>query len=207
MKRNAATFSPLTLKENIRNHFHPYEILGLILLVPGSQFLSSILTAMISLVFPSWIDDYMKLIENAGLSGDISIFMMIYSVILAPISEELIFRGVTLSVAKKAFPFWIANVIQALLFGLFHLNPLQGCYTFILGLILGYICEKGSIYHVIFFHFLFNLWGTTASQWLLVEDTLIQGLIIILGTVIGLVYGFRFFHKGNCIKKEALGDS
>ncbi len=188
---------------NIKETFHRYEILGLALLVPGAQFSTSIITSIIALGFPNWLADYEELIENAGLTGDIPLLMMIYSVLLAPISEELLFRGVTLSIAKKAFPFWIANIIQALLFGLFHMNPLQGCYTFILGLVLGYICEKGgSIYHVIFFHFLFNLWGTTASDWLLVENVLVQGLIIISGTIIGLFGGFYFFHKGIRSKKE-----
>lgn len=185
-------------KLNIKKDFHGFEILGIILLVPGTQFMSSIVTGMISMAFPSWLEDYMELIENAGLSGEVSLLMMIYSVCLAPISEELIFRGVTLRIARRAFPFWIANFIQALLFGIFHMNPLQGCYTFILGLFMGYICEKGgTLYHAIFFHFLFNLWGTTASEWLLVGDETTQGLIIIVGTIVGLSGGFYFFHKGN----------
>jgi len=185
-------------KLNIKKDFHGFEILGIILLVPGTQFMSSIVTGMISMAFPSWLEDYMELMENAGLSGEVSLLMMIYSVCLAPISEELIFRGVTLRIARRAFPFWIANFIQALLFGIFHMNPLQGCYTFILGLFMGYICEKGgTLYHAIFFHFLFNLWGTTASEWLLVGDETTQGLIIIVGTIVGLSGGFYFFHKGN----------
>ena len=185
-------------KLNIKKDFHIFEILGIVLLVPGTQFMSSIVTGMISMAFPSWLEDYMELMENAGLSGEVSLLMMIYSVCLAPISEELIFRGVTLRIARRAFPFWIANFIQALLFGIFHMNPLQGCYTFILGLFMGYICEKGgTLYHAIFFHFLFNLWGTTASEWLLVGDEMTQGIIIMVGTIIGLSGGFYFFHKGN----------
>lgn len=188
-------------KLNIKKDFHLYEVLGIILLVPGTQFMSSILMGMVSMVFPSWLEDYMNLIENAGLSGDVSLLMMIYSVCLAPISEELIFRGVTYRIARRAFPFWIANIIQALLFGIFHMNPLQGCYTFILGLFMGYICEKGgSLYHSIFFHFLFNLWGTTASEWLLVGDEMTQSLIIMIGTIVGLSGGLYFFHKGNQLK-------
>lgn len=185
-------------KVDIKKTFHPYEILGIILLIPGTQFMSSIVTSIISMAFPSWLEDYLELMETSGLSGDIPLLMMIYSVLLAPISEELIFRGVTYRVARRAFPFWIANIIQALLFGIFHMNMLQGCYTFILGLVLGYICEKGgSIYHVILFHFLFNLWGTTASEWLLVGNEMVQGLIIIFGTIIGMVGGMYFFNKGN----------
>lgn len=191
-------------KINVKENFHPYEILGLVFLVPGAQFMSSVLSSIISLIFPSWLEQYMEMIENAGLSGEVPLLMMLYSVFLAPISEELIFRGVTYRIARRAFPFWIANMIQALLFGIFHLNPLQGCYTFVLGLFMGYICEKGgTLYHAIFFHFLFNLWGTTASQWLTLADPAIQGLLVIVGTIVGLSAGFYFFKKGN----KALGKS
>lgn len=190
-----------TFKVDVKKNFHPYELFGIALLVPGTQFMSSIVTGMISMAFPSWLEDYMELMESAGLSEDVSLLMMLYSVCLAPISEELIFRGVTYRIARRAFPFWIANFIQALLFGIFHMNPLQGCYTFILGLFMGYICEKGgSLYHAIFFHFLFNLWGTTASEWLLAGDEATQGLIIMVGTIVGLSGGLYFFKKGNNAK-------
>lgn len=189
---------------NIRNSFHPLELLGIVCLIPGTQYLCSIITAMVGMIFPSWLEVYAELMETAGLGEEISLLMMIYSVCLAPISEELIFRGVTLRVAQRAFPFWIANIIQAFFFGAFHMNMLQGCYTFILGLFLGYICEKGgSIYHVILFHFLFNLWGTMAAEWMIVENATLQGIIILLGTVVGLTLGLYFFQKGNQKKKSA----
>lgn len=190
-----------TFRIDIKKNFHPYELLGIILLVPGTQFLSSIVTGTVSMIFPQWLEDYMELMENAGLSGEVSLLMLIYSVGLAPISEELIFRGVTYRIARRAFPFWIANIIQAILFGIFHLNPLQGCYTFVLGLFMGYICEKGgTIYHAILFHLLFNLWGTTASQWLLFDDEITQVIIIMVGTIVGLSAGLHFFKKGNELK-------
>ena len=188
-------------KVNIKKNFHPFELLGIVLLVPGTQFMSSILTGMLSMAFPSWLEIYTELMENAGLSDNVSLIMIIYSVCLAPISEELIFRGVTFRIIRKAFPFWFANFMQALFFGIFHLNPLQGCYTFILGLFMGYICEKGgTIYHAILFHMLFNLWGTTASELLFMVDESTTGMIILFGTIIGLSAGFHFFHKGNRLK-------
>ena len=186
------------LKVNIKQSFHPYELLGIILLVPGTQFLSSIVAGMVSMAFPEWMEEYMELMENAGLAGEVSLLMMIYSVCLAPFSEELIFRGVTYRIVRKAFPFWIANIIQAALFGIFHMNPLQSCYTFVVGLFMGYICEKGgTLYHAILFHILFNLWGTTASEWLLIGDETTQALIIMIGMIVGLTGGFYFFKKGN----------
>lgn len=193
------------IKVNVKKEFHIYEIIGIIFLIPGTQFMSSIITGIISMIFPSWLEDYMALIESAGLTGEVPVLMMIYSVCLAPISEELIFRGVTYRIARRAFPFWIANIIQAFLFGVFHMNMLQGCYTFVLGLFMGYICEKGgTLYHAIFFHFLFNLWGTTASEWLTAGDEITQSLIIIFGTIVGLSAGFYFFHKGNNQKKHTV---
>lgn len=182
---------------NIKKTFHPLEILGIACLIPGTQYVSSIIVAIVSVIFPSWLTAYEELLESAGLDQNISVMMMIYSVLLAPISEELIFRGVALRIARRAFPFWVANILQALMFGIFHMNMLQGVYTFVVGLILGYVCEKtGSIYHAIFFHFLFNLWGTTASSWLIVEDPILQMLIIIFGCILGLSFGFMFLNKG-----------
>lgn len=189
---------------DIKKTFHPYELIGILFLIPGTQYLSSIVTSMISVAFPSWLEAYEEMIETAGIAEDISLLMMLYTVFLVPFSEELIFRGVTLRIAQRVFPFWIANIIQAFFFGVFHMNMLQGCYTFILGLFLGYICHKGgSIYHVVFFHFLFNLWGTTMAEFLLVEDATLQGIIVIGGTVIGLTLGLYFFRKGNEKKQIA----
>lgn len=191
-----------TFQVSIRKDFHLFEFLGIACLVPATQFVSSFVMSITSVIFPKWLDDYMELIEKAGLSGDVSILMMIYAVCLAPISEELIFRGVTMGIARKAFPFWIANIIQALLFGIFHINPLQACYTFVVGLFMGYIYHKGgTIYHTIFFHFLFNLWGTTVSKLLTTENPVLQGLIILLGSIVGTVAGLILLNKGSKMKQ------
>lgn len=187
-----------TFKINPIKDFHLFEILGIILLIPGTQFISSIITSIISTIFPSLLESYLELIENTGLSGEIPVLMMIYAVFMAPISEELIFRGVTYSIARRTFSFWGANIIQALLFGIFHMNPIQSCYTFVLGLVLGYIREKGgTLYHVIFFHFLFNLWGTTVSEWMVFENEILQALVIFGGAIIGMVGGLLLFNKGK----------
>ncbi len=187
-----------TFRINIKKDFHPLEFLGLLFLVPGIQYLSALVVSVISLIFPSWLETYEQMLETAGLGENITLIMFIYSVLMAPISEELIFRGVTLRIAQRGLPFWPANILQAALFGLFHMNPLQTCYTFIIGLILGYICHKGgTIYHVIFFHLLFNLWGTVIAQWMIDLNPLLQGMIVFLSLILGLGLGFFFFHLGN----------
>ena len=57
-----------------------------------------------------------------------SLILVLYSVLIGPVCEELIFRGLTLKYAKRAMPFWVANFLQALLFGVFHMNMIQDVY-------------------------------------------------------------------------------
>ncbi|WP_163711950.1 CPBP family intramembrane glutamic endopeptidase [Mangrovibacterium lignilyticum] len=60
-------------------------------------------------------------------------------VIIAPIIEELIFRGIIMHGFMRNYPNLIAIFFSGLLFALFHLNPWQFPATFILGCLLGWI--------------------------------------------------------------------
>lgn len=189
---------------NVSRTFSVMQIVGVAILVPGMQFFSSYLIGAVSTVFPQWLEQYEDLLKTAGLDSSITIPLLLYSVILAPIGEELIFRGTTMHLARKALPFWLANVMQAFLFGLFHMNWIQGIYAFTLGLVLGYVCEKGgSIYYSILLHFLFNFWGTVISNFLTgVESSASAGVIILFITFFSLLTGFYLFVHGTRIKKE-----
>ena len=184
-------------KPDVKKTFNAPLIISVIILVPGAQFAANYICAMIQYLVPSWWETYQKLIETSGL-GSFNALMVFYSIILPPICEELIFRGVTLRIFKLSVPFWLANILQAAMFGLFHLNWVQGCYAFVLGLILGYVCEKGkSIYYSIGLHFLFNFWGTFVSALLSgIKNTVVLGLLMIVITITSLVYGFLLFHLG-----------
>jgi hypothetical protein len=173
-------------------------ILGVIILVPGMQFFSSYLIGIVSMAFPQWLKQYEELINNAGLGSDITPLMLLYSVVLAPIGEELMFRGVTMRQARKAVPFWAANLLQAFLFGVFHLNWIQGIYAFALGLVLGIVCEKGgSIYYSLLFHILFNFWGTVIGELLGdIDDSGIAGLVIFLLMIVFIILGTLLFKVG-----------
>lgn len=163
----------------------PGLVTGLILLVPGLQLASSALTMITASLFPGWMDFYEKLMESAGFSQSPSLPLILYAVILGPVAEELTFRGVTLSSAKKALPFWAANLFQAILFGIFHMNLIQGIYAFFIGLFLGYVCERGgSIWLSIFLHILYNFWGTFLAS--LMGSALLTVLFIPLG-IVGII--------------------
>ena len=188
----------------ISRTFSVAQIAGVAILVPGMQFFSSYLVGLVSMAFPQWLQQYEDLLKTAGLDSSITLPMLLYSVLLAPVCEELIFRGTTMHLARRALPFWLANTMQALLFGLFHMNWIQGIYAFALGLVLGYVCEKGgSIYYSILLHILFNLWGTVISTQLPdVGNTVFTILIILIVTIGSLSLGFYLFRHGTRTKKE-----
>lgn len=98
--------------------------------------LSGILT-LISSLEPGWFKEYGKLMEQLGMGNSLSSFL--YVGIAGPIAEELIFRGVTLQKAKRLMPFFAANILQALLFAVYHLNLIQGLYAFAIGLCFGLV--------------------------------------------------------------------
>lgn len=181
-----------------RSVFHPLSLLGILMLVPGMQYLSTYIVAFTATLFPHWLETYEELMESAGLDERITLGMFLYSVILAPFSEELIYRGVTLRQARKCLPFWAANLMQAVLFGAFHMNMIQGIYAFFLGLILGYVCEKsGSIYNAILLHALFNLWGTVISQFLTMGDSMSAVIFWFVFAVAMTVGGLLVFTFGT----------
>ena len=59
--------------------------------------------------------------------------------VIAPIVEELIFRGLIFNGFRKNYNGFVAVFMSALLFSLFHLNPWQMPATFVLGLLLGWL--------------------------------------------------------------------
>lgn len=86
-------------------------------------------------------------------------FLLVFAVVSlsAPLFEETIFRGIILNDFKKAVPVWVAIIIQGVLFGVFHMNWIQGVYASVLGIVLGIICLKyNSIWAPIIMHFTYN---------------------------------------------------
>lgn len=60
--------------------------------------------------------------------------------LLAPLTEELVFRGAILTALRKSRcrP-WFAIIMSALFFGIIHINPSQIPHSFLMGLLLGWI--------------------------------------------------------------------
>ena len=144
-------------------------------------------------LIPNAIEEFAELMENVGMGDDI--LANIAAILLAPIGEELVCRGLTLYYAKKALPrFWMANVLQALMFSLIHMNLIQGIYAFVIGLFLGYLAERyQSLLPCVLVHFVINfstlIWIDKVFYW--IPDSLWSYLILCIvttGMIIALVW-------------------
>lgn len=85
------------------------------------------------------------------------IYLILSVCIIAPIIEEVIFRGIILNGMLKRYNPSTAIIISSLLFALIHGNLHQGINAFLLALIIGCIYYKThSLYLTIYCHFFNN---------------------------------------------------
>lgn len=80
--------------------------------------------------------------------------------ILAPLAEELVFRGAVLRHLLRLFPrhyHWVPIALSALIFGAVHLNLPQFVHATLIGLVLGWMYYRtGSIVPGVVFHWVNN---------------------------------------------------
>lgn len=137
----------------------PGGVLLLVLAGLALQLLSNFLLTMIFTAFPELMESYSQVLENLGMYSP-TVLSLLYTTAVAPLAEELLFRGLTLRILEEAFPFWAANLLQAFYFGLIHGNLVQGGYAFGAGMLLGYLVKKkGTLAVGILCHFGVNFSG------------------------------------------------
>jgi membrane protease YdiL (CAAX protease family) len=90
-----------------------------------------------------------------------SFAMFLYMVILGPLGEELIFRGIILDGLLKKHAAWKAITVSALIFGAIHLNPWQFIPGFTLGIFFGWIYyhTQRNLLQTFILHAVVNLSG------------------------------------------------
>lgn len=82
--------------------------------------------------------------------------MFLYAGILAPITEEILFRGL---IQRSMLPFGkkFAILVSSITFGLFHGNLIQTPYAFAVGLVLGYVAAEYNVVWAMVLHMINNL--------------------------------------------------
>lgn len=85
---------------------------------------------------------------------------LLYLVILMPLAEELVFRGLGYYRLRRELPPLHAALISSLFFALYHGNLKQGIYAFFVGLVLVLLYE---IYDSLLMPYLFHVMANLAS--------------------------------------------
>ncbi|MFH1853557.1 MAG: type II CAAX endopeptidase family protein [Candidatus Neomarinimicrobiota bacterium] len=177
-------------------------VLATVLVAVGAVFIADELDRLVSLIFPA-ADSLMQigqvLIVDSALSA---IILFIGLGILAPIGEELLFRGYLQGFLEEHWQdVTRAVLVTAMAFALAHMNPFWLVQAYLMGVLLGYLTWRtDSVLPAILLHGIYNavallitnlqnvnttlfLWGDHVSPlWLL----LAAGLI---------VAGFKLIHK------------
>lgn len=187
---------PKITGKSAKRVFAPRTLLVVLVLAVGMNYGINSMLQLVYELAPELMESYQELMESTGLG--INAWANAAAVILAPLGEELIFRGVIFRYAHKAVTgmqspkkaFWIANCIQALLFGVYHMNLVQGLYAFVIGLVLGYLCQKyRSVIPGMLAHLIFNGISALFSQQLygwIPESIAWYGLITAAGVILVL---------------------
>ena len=153
------------------------DITGCLILVIFTfsiQHVTSLVMAVINQLFPQAMETYTEMIDSSGIT-EYSLMWVVSTLILPPLVEEMIFRGLIMGYLRRTGMHWmIANVIQAVCFGIFHQNLVQG-----------------TLFASMLMHLLYNLFGTVLID---IESSIMPdwmlGLLIFLCvplTVVGIV--------------------
>lgn len=178
-----------------------FVVLGLSLQVAISYLLE-----IVGILLPSVMEKYLRLLETMDIGN--SVLTLVVTVLLAPVGEELIFRGVIMGYAKRLMPFFVANFLQAVLFGVYHMNLVQGTYAFLMGLLFGYLVKKcDSLLASISVHFIINGSANLLTLFSSGESASTESVGIVTAIVISLIAGIIcgiacYFVQGKKAEEE-----
>ena len=84
----------------------------------------------LALLPEAWLESYNEAsagIDSGTLTGVLAV------AVVAPVVEELIFRGLMLNRLSRVMPGWLAAVLSSAAFGVCHRHPVWFAYAFVLG--------------------------------------------------------------------------
>lgn len=189
----------------------------LLLLGVALQVTLSVALTLVLPHFPELMEFYLELMELAGITGQMDLATFVDVVVLAPVAEETICRGVVLEFCLRAFcpgqrpavrdeippaHFWVANVVQALIFGIVHLNIVQGVYAFVPGLLFGWVVRRtGRLRAAVLLHMSAN----GASDLMTPLEPLLDGALapslvvgcLVLAVLVWVVALLTIEHRGG----------
>ena len=138
----------------------------------------------------SWMDSYMA--NSSAIDG--SLMAWLTAVLMAPVLEEIVFRGLMYSRLKKGLPVIAAAIVTSLAFGIAHGTMIWAIYTFIFSMVLIWVFEKfQSLGACIVLHMAYNLSGMALS--LIPEDAAVVVWILFAVGIVAAFFAYKMIVK------------
>ena len=151
-----------------------------------------LVTLVLSSLPETLLEGYLE--ASAGLN-ETGLLMFLSTAILAPVVEEVVFRGLIYSRLQRGMRPLVAAVGAAFLFGYCHGDLVWFCYAFVLGLVFTQVTRgAGSILPALVMHVTFNLTNEIVAlfgEWY--PNIAVWGLILLVGMAGSLLCALRLY--------------
>lgn len=143
-----------------------------------------------------------SVITDIPMDGGLVFLALFLIAVMPAIFEELIFRGIILESTKKLGTLQ-ACLINGFLFSLFHCNPSQTGYTFVLGAVFAFVAIRtGSVIPSMIVHFLNNGYSVILMYFGIYEIPALADFIILGVSFVIFGLGLFYFLKKNTTGNE-----
>ena len=116
-------------------------IIGIFFTALFLQFAVSSLLDILAVVAPHLMEQYMKVMEGLGVAKP-SVVSMLYVVVMAPLAEELLMRGLCLKILERSFPFWGCEFSPGIVFWFLSYESHTGVLCLCDGIDPGKACKE-----------------------------------------------------------------
>lgn len=167
-----------------RNPPEPRQKRLLLLLIPFGVCVNIVLMALlVDTGFYRLFPDWGSTSASSLLQGEAGVFTVLVSLlalgVLAPIAEEIAFRGIVYKKLSGLIGTPAAIIVSALLFGAVHTNLFQGFYTALFGALLAWVYHKtGTLKAPMVMHCAFNSFSV-ALQYITIGSGLYAVLLAV----------------------------
>lgn len=164
-------------------------IVTVLFAITASQILNELITfSGLNELFP----EYMELSNEVFLGQNI-LFLILIVGLVAPIVEEVLFRGLILKRIQDYLGSVWAVLLSAVIFGLYHGNVVQFIYALILGAAFGVImCRTNALSVVCTAHIAANVWsvlGSILAEIMKAESMTLYLIFLAMFALIALISG------------------
>lgn len=162
------------------------------------------------------LEPLLRLLPELQIDFGRGLWAILSLIVLAPLFEELLCRGVILGSLRARYGVTVAWLVSALFFGVLHVQPVQVVNATVVGLILGYVyLATDSLWSVMILHalnnaaayllmILFVTPGGEAPSTLLIDlitSPVLYGIVYVVAVVLCLVSGWMIWRALRRMKE------